>query len=78
MQTLSDGFVPDLIAGQLGTPAQAGRLVDVGLWDRLPTGYAFHEWDHRQPSKATVHAEREATAKRQREFRERRKKETTK
>ena len=54
MQTLSDGFIPDVIAAQLGTTAQAKRLVDVGLWDRLPTGYAFHEWDGRNPSKGDV------------------------
>jgi len=54
MQTLSDGFVPDPIVSQLGTKAQAQRLVVVGLWDRLPTGYAFHQWDARQPSKEDV------------------------
>ena len=74
MQTLSDGFIPDLIADQLGTTAQAKRLVSAGLWDRLPTGYAFHEWEHRQPTKAQVHADRKATADRQRQSRERRKK----
>lgn len=75
MQTLSDGFVPDEIVTQLGTSPQARRLVDVGLWDRLPTGYAFHEWDQRQPSKAQVHADRQAGAERQRASRERRRKE---
>lgn len=74
MQTLSDGFVPDDVAKQIGTKSQAQRLVDVGLWDRLPTGYAFHEWEVRQPSKAQVHADREATRERQRLSRERRRK----
>lgn len=78
MQTLSDGFVPDAVAFQLGTKPQAERLVTVGLWDRLPTGYAFHEWDARQPSKAQVTAEREATKERQRKSRERRKSEAKK
>jgi hypothetical protein len=75
MQTLSDGFIPDEIAAQLGTPAQAKRLVAVGLWDRLPTGYGFHEWHQRQPSKQQVHADRAAGAERQRKSREQRKKE---
>lgn len=75
MQTLSDGFIPDLIAAQLGTASQAKRLVSAGLWERLPGGYAFHEWEVRQPTKAQVNAERAATAQRQRESRERRKKE---
>lgn len=73
MQTLTDGFVPDEIVPQLGTIPQARRLVDVGLWDRLPTGYAFHEWEQRQPSKARVHQERAATAERQAKAREKRK-----
>lgn len=75
MQTLSDGFIPDVIVTSLGTPGQAKKLVEVGLWDRLPSGYAFHEWDQRQPTKSQVHAEREATARRQREWREKNRKE---
>lgn len=75
MQTLSDGFVPDAIVSQLGSAGQAKRLVEVGLWDRLPTGYAFHEWHQRQPTKAQVHADRAATAERQRKSREKRKQE---
>lgn len=75
MQTLSDGYVPDVIAMQLGTRSQAERLVAVGLWDRLAQGYDFHEWEQRQPSKAKVHADRAATADRQRKARERREKE---
>ena len=75
MQTLSDGFIPDPIVTQLGTHSQAKKLVEVGLWDRLPTGYAFHQWDTRQPSKAEVHQERADTARRQQEWRDRKKKE---
>lgn len=73
MATLSDGFVPDVIVGTLGTTAQARKLVDVGLWDRLVNGYAFHEWDQRQPSKQQVHTERAEGAERQRKSREKRK-----
>lgn len=54
MQTLSDGFVPAAIAAALGTRSQAAKLVSVGLWDELPSGFAFHEWDSRQPSKEDV------------------------
>lgn len=73
MQTLSDGFIPDAVVSTLGTHGQAKRLVDSGLWERLPTGYAFHEWEQRQPTRAHVEAEREAWAERQRKARERRK-----
>jgi hypothetical protein len=75
MQTLSDGFIPDAIADQLGTKAQARALVAAGMWHRRGKGYVFHEWDQRQPTKAQVHADRAATAERQRVSRERRKKE---
>lgn len=61
--TGSDGFIPDLIVRQLGTPAQAKRLVEVGFWDRLPTGYAFHEWDERQPTATDEKLAREAQGK---------------
>lgn len=75
MQTLSDGFVSDVMAAQLGTKSQAARLVSVGLWDRLPDGYAFHEWEQRQPSKAEVHQDRADNTRRQKEWRDRKKKE---
>lgn len=78
MATLSDGFIPDPIADQLGTTAQARKLVEVGLWERLPTGYAFHQWDQRQPSKQQVHNDRAASVERQRKSRESRKKDGNK
>jgi hypothetical protein len=69
MQQLTDGFIPHLIARQLGTRALCQRLVDVGLWDEKDDGYCFHEWDQRQPSRAKVMADREATANRVRNWR---------
>ncbi len=76
MQTLSDGFIPNENVRLLGTHGQAERLVAAGLWDRLPTGYAFHEWAQRQPTREHVLAERAAAAERQRVSRERRRKGT--
>ena len=73
MQTLSDGNVPRAIAATLGTLSQARKLVAVGLWDETADGFRFHEWDQRQPTKAQVKADREATAERQRKARERKK-----
>mgnify|MGYP006189648135 FL=1 len=75
MQTLSDGFIPDVIVTALGTVGQAKKLVAVGLWHPMPGGYAFHEWDDRQPTKAEVHQDRNDNARRQQEWRERKKKE---
>src|SRR6188768_753677 len=65
-QQLTDGFIPDHMIATLGTKAQAERLVKVGLWDCAEGGYRFHEWDERQPSKASVEAERAAAAERMR------------
>lgn len=69
----TDGFIPDHIGNQLGTRTQAERLVAVGMWDRLPDGYAFHQWDERQPSKAEMEEDRAANARRQQEWRDRNK-----
>lgn len=70
MQQLTDGFVPNHIARQLGTRSEAKRLVDSGLWDQKDDGYLFHEWSQRQPSRAKVHSDREANAERLRKWRE--------
>lgn len=72
-QQLTDGFVPDHMIAAMGTTAQAQRLVKVGLWDRVKGGYSFHGWSERQPSKASVEAERAAAAERMRLHRERKK-----
>jgi hypothetical protein len=70
MQTLSDGFIPTQIAQQLGTKREMQRLVDAGLWGKKDDGFVFHEWTHRQPSRAKVHADREANKERLRRWRE--------
>lgn len=75
MQTLTDGFIPTHMARQLGTRAEAKRLVDVELWIEKDDGYLFHEWAQRQPSRAHVMAEREATANRVKEWRRKKKEE---
>lgn len=75
MQQLTDGFVPIHVARQLGTRVEAKRLCEAGLWVEKDDGYLFHEWGQRQPSRAQLHADREAAAERQRAARERRRKE---
>lgn len=72
-QQLTDGFIPDHMILALGTPAQAKKLVAVGLWDRVKGGYRFHGWDERQPSKASVEAERAAAQERMRAYRAKKK-----
>jgi hypothetical protein len=70
-QQLTDGFVPDHMIPILGTPAQASRLVRVGLWITVPGGCQFHEWNEkgRQPTAQSVREEREKSAERQAKWR---------
>jgi hypothetical protein len=71
MQQLTDGFVPLHVARQLGSKREADRLCDAGLWvEKEGEGYLFHEWDQRQPSRAKIHADREANAEKLRKWRE--------
>lgn len=42
---LTDGFVSAEIATALGSRAEANRLVSARLWEKVPGGYRFHEWD---------------------------------
>lgn len=61
MQQLTDGHVPDHVAKQLGTRAEAKRLCDVGLWTANPDGgFDFHQWEGRQPTAADVKRAAEA------------------
>ena len=71
-QQLTDGVIPDSILPSIGTVKQAETLVRVGLWTRGATSWSFHQWsgDGRQPTRATVEAERAASAERQRKHRE--------
>jgi hypothetical protein len=70
---LTDGFIPDHMLPSMGTKAQAQRLADVRLWDRVEGGYRFHEWTERQPSRGDVEAERAAARDRMRSVRARKK-----
>ena len=72
MQQLTDGYIPLHVAAMLGTRSEARRLVQAGLWAEKDDGYVFHEWEQRQPSRAQLHADREAAAERQRKWREKR------
>lgn len=69
---LTDGFVPSDMIGVLGgKPADARRLVEVGLWHNAEGGYRFHEWekDGRQPTRAETEKKRDEWRARQRKAR---------
>lgn len=70
MQQLTDGFVPDHVARTMGTPSEAKRLVDAGLWVRVDGGYQFHQWTDVQRTKDQVLTDRHAATERQRHARE--------
>ena len=61
---LTDGFVPlAAIASLGGSPTLADELVTAGLWKRRKcgkvTGYQFHQWSPRNPTRKAVENERE-------------------
>jgi hypothetical protein len=74
---VTEGFVPDHMASTMGTPNQAKRLVDAGLWHRDDArgGYQFHQFteEGRNPTRETVLSRREQAAKKKRGQREREK-----
>ena len=69
-QQLTDGFIPGDIARGLGTKAQADKLITAGLWLPCGSGYEFHQWTERQPTRKDVEKRRAATAERLRKWRE--------
>lgn len=69
-QQLTEGFIPADIVALLQGEDAAPKLVAAGLWTEADGGYAFHEWDERQPTKESVLAERQASRDRQRRARE--------
>lgn len=46
-----DGFVPKRIVEAKEATSEANELVASGLWDLLPDGYQFHDWQDFQPLK---------------------------
>lgn len=73
---LTDGRVPRSALAMLGgKPATAAALVTAGLWAvDGADGWRFHGWEDYQPTRATVEAERAATAARVAAWRERNRK----
>jgi hypothetical protein len=61
---LTDGFIPASVLTRWGSLADARRLVQVGFWipdeQNGETGWRFHDWEDRQPTKAEVESKREA------------------
>lgn len=61
MDELNDGHVPrDMLSMLDGTPGDARKLVEAGLWDATKDGYQFHNWHKYQPDAASVKAKADA------------------
>lgn len=64
MDNETDGFIPDDVLTRWGTPADARRLVDAGLWreatQKGEQGWRFHDWARFQPSAAVTAAKKAA------------------
>lgn len=71
-RNLTDGFVPGEIVAGYGSPEQARKLVDVGLWDAVEGGYQLPDYLDRNPPAEKVRARRAADAKRKADSRSRR------
>lgn len=56
-----DGFVPEHVLSLLSrSPDEAAsELVARGLWRRVKGGFRFHQWEHRNLTRARVEADRE-------------------
>lgn len=66
------GAVPREVVSSLGTTGQANALVKAGLWEKTPTGYAFHDWLQQAGNldEAEEKRRRQANADRQKRWRE--------
>jgi hypothetical protein len=67
---LTDGFIPEQVALQYGTPALAATLVETKLWRRARGGWRMPDYLDYNPSKEAVDKERKQAAERQRRRRE--------
>jgi len=68
----TDGYVPSEIALMYGSPEQARRLVDVGLWETAEAGYYDLHYLKLNPTAAVVAKRKADAAARQARLRERR------
>lgn len=69
-QHLTDGFIPEQVALQYGTPALVETLVLTKLWRRSRGGWRMPDYLDYNPSKEVVDKERKQAAERQRRRRE--------
>lgn len=60
---LTDGFVPAKILPLLQADESAAHeLVEAELWEEMPGGWGFHDWERYQPTREQVEAKRDAVS----------------
>lgn len=70
-QYLTDGFVPEWYVDSWPSGRKlAQRLEAADLWVHVEGGWAYHQWQERQPTKEQVEADRKATRARQQRWRD--------
>jgi len=69
-RNLTDGFVPGEIASAYGSPEQARKLVDVGLWEAVDGGYLAVDYLTLNPTADKVRERRKADAERKARWRD--------
>jgi hypothetical protein len=69
-RNLTDGFVPGEIAAAYGSPEQARKLVDVGLWEAAEGGYQMPHYLGRNPTAEKVRERQKADAERKAKWRD--------
>jgi len=76
---LTDGFIPADYLPLWGSPADARRLVQVGLWEPAELdgepGWRFNDWGDYNPTREQVETERAEGRERVRQWREKKKSE---
>jgi hypothetical protein len=67
---LTDGYLAKHMLEEIGgSPRLASTLVEVGLWEVSEGGYQFHDWDHYNPTREEVEADRTAARERMKRIR---------
>lgn len=62
---LTNGNVPRSIVSRLGgTASEVAALVEHGFWEETDTGFIFHDWESRNPTRESVEAARAKTRQR--------------
>lgn len=67
---LTDGYLAKHMLEEIGGSQRlAATLVEVGLWEISEGGYQFHDWDHYNPTREEVEADRSAARERMKRIR---------